>query len=112
MLRSGGVAAPKDLPPGERSPRFGVKSAFLLFGGWLFILLGALLLEEVGRVRAVFDGAAVGYLYLALQSVTGLAALAACLSTLARGSNQDRVLVVVPTLVLVGYALMVFAGPG
>lgn len=86
--------------------------ALVSFGAWLALLLSALLLEGSAFGNFVFHHAATAYGYLALQLLAGAAALAACVMTLVRGSTLQRVIVAVPTLLLVLYALVAIGGPG
>ncbi len=97
---------------GRHAPRAWFRHALVLFGAWLALLLSALLLEGSAFGSFVFHHAATAFGYLALQLLTGAAALAACVMTLVRGSTLQRVIVAVPTLLLVLYALVAISGPG
>lgn len=50
-------------------------------------------------------------LYLTLQGISYVAALAACIMTLARGPTLHRLIALMPTLFLVVYGLAVIRGP-
>jgi hypothetical protein len=95
-----------------RTPAARLKSALVLFGVWLALLMGALMLEHTSVGKFVFHRKVATVVYLGLQGLTGLAALAACVMILFRGSSRHRLIVVVPTVLLVLYALVVVGGPG
>jgi hypothetical protein len=75
-------------------------------------LVGALTLEHTSAGKFVFHQKVATTVYLALQGLTGIAALGACLMILFRGSNRHRLIVIVPTVLLVLYALVAIGGPG
>ena len=95
-----------------RTPAARLKSALVLFGTLLAFLLGALALEHTSVGRFMFHRKVATIVYLVLQGLTGIAALVACLVILFRGSNRHRLIVIVPTALLVLYALVVVGGPG
>jgi hypothetical protein len=95
-----------------RTPAARLKSALTLFGIWLAFLVSALMLEHTSVGKFVFHRKLATIAYLVLQGLSGIAALAACLVILFRGSNRHRLIVVVPTVLLVLYALVVVGGPG
>jgi len=110
-LRRATVIGPGMLALG-RTPAARLKSALVLFGTWLAFLLGALALEHTSVGRFMFHRKVATIVYLVLQGLTGIAALVACLVILFRGSNRHRLIVIVPTALLVLYALVVVGGPG
>ena len=95
---------------GDRRPWW--KIALLCFGVWATLLLAALLLEQttIGEVVFSHESSAMGY--LVVQVLALLAALGACIMTFVRGSAKDRLIVVIPTLCLLLYALILIGGPG
>jgi hypothetical protein len=95
-----------------RIPAARLKSALVLFGIWLAFLLGALALEHTSVGKFIFHQKGTAIAYLVLQGLIGIPALAACLVILFRGPNRHRLIVIVPTALLVLYALVVVGGPG
>lgn len=84
---------------------------FALFGAWVAVLLGALLLEgtAVGRI---FDRQAGLAVYIVLQLALTVATLAVCTLVLVRGSSSRRFVVLLPAAVLVYYVALAISGPG
>jgi hypothetical protein len=85
--------------------------ALLTFVVWAGLLGLALATEHTRFGHWLFEDRTGGVVYLVAQLLLALAALGASAMTFIRGPTRHRLIVIVPTAIVVIYGLVAIAGP-
>ncbi len=86
--------------------------ALLGFAVWFVPLLTLMVLENLHFGEAFFNSALATYTYLIVHGLLTAVALALGVLTLLRGPTTNRLIVILPVVILLLYGGMLIGGPG